>query len=298
MKVVRGESLKRSAGILALAGALVAVQTPGVAAQTQGSGRAASSGPSQPPAEDLLLKARTLYNEGRYDAAIEVAKEAEATHGHPATLLLARAGLERYRTTADPADLAAARQALTRIDPSALEPRDRTDLVIGLGEALFFDEQYRAAADLFESMLGGAAAISPATRDQVLDWWATAMDRHVRTLPPEERAEAFDRLIARMEEEARRDPGSAAAAYWVAAAAYARGHVDRAWDAAVAGWVRALLTADRGAALRPDLDRLVRDAIIPERLRRLPTNDTAEVQQAQAAMLAEWELVKERWTKQ
>ena len=143
-------------------------------------------------------------------------------------------------------------------------------------------------------MLDEVAALGPASRDQVLDWWATSIDRHVRALPPADRAAAFDRLILRMEQELRRDPTSGAAAYWIAAAAFARGHVDRAWDAAVAGWVRGLLTADRGAALRPDLDRLVRDAIIPERLRRLPASapDTA-----QASMLAEWELVKERWTK-
>ena len=132
----------------------------------------------------------------------------------------------------------------------------------------------------------------------MLDWWATAIDRYVRNLPPEERAAAYDRLIEHMEGELRRDGGSASAAYWLAAAAFARGQVERAWDAAIAGWVRALVDgADRGAALRPDLDRLVRDAIIPERVRRLPVAGTPEGEQAQAGMLAEWELVKEKWTR-
>ena len=149
---------------------------------------------------------------------------------------------------------------------------------------------------LFESMLNGEAELTPTARDQVLDWWATAIDRYVRILPAVERAAAYDHLIAHMESELRRDSGSGAAAYWLAAAAFARGQVERAWHAAISGWVRALLTADRGAALRPDLDRLMREAIIPERVRRLPIAGTPEAEQAQAGMLAEWDLVKEKWT--
>ena len=193
--------------------------------------------------------------------------------------------------------MTAARGALSHVDASRLSPRDRLDLVVGLGEALFFDEHYQAAADLFESILDDVAALGPGPRDQLLDWWATAVDRHVRGLPAEKRAEAFDRLVARMEGEVRKDPTSAAAAYWVAAASFARGNVERAWDAAVAGWVRGILTVDRGMALRPDLDRLVRDAIIPERVRRLPAVASGEAQQAEAAMLAEWTLVKEQWAR-
>jgi hypothetical protein len=50
--------------------------------------------------------------------------------------------------------------------------------------------------------------------------------------------------------------------------------------------------------LRPDLDRLVRDAIIPERLRRLQaTAINGEAQATEASMLAEWTLVKEQWAK-
>lgn len=246
---------------------------------------------------DNLAKARTLYNEGRYEAAIEAASAArqEAADRQAALLILGRAGLERYRYTADQADLAAARESLRSIDASALSPRDRTDLLIGVGEALYFDEAYRPAADLFESMLEGTE-LKAGARDQVLDWWATSIDRYVRALPAAERAAAYDHLITAMERELRRDSGSSAAAYWLAAAAFARGQVERAWSAAVSGWVRALVTPDRGAALRPDLDRLVREAIIPERIRRLPVAGTPEGEQAAAGMLAQWELVKDKWT--
>ena len=250
--------------------------------------------PGRRPAE-ALARARTHYNGGRYDQAIAAALDAQSHHKDFAALIIGRAGLERYRSTADPADLSRARDALRTVDPAALELRDRIDLVIGLGETLFFEEHYRAAADLFESTLDHGQLLGPVARDQVLDWWATSVDRHVRGLPAGDRAEAFDRLIARMETELRREYASAAAAYWLAAAAFARGHVDRAWNAAIGGYVRGLLAADRGAALRPDLDRLVRESIIPERVRRLPIAGTPEAEQAQAGLLSEWELIKERW---
>jgi hypothetical protein len=248
---------------------------------------------------DALVHARTLYNEGRYDEAVSAASEAQADPllRSAAGVVLGRAGLERFRRTADPADLTKAREALRSVDPAGLTPRDRADLVIGLGETLFFDEHYRSAADLFESALE-EPTLSVAARDKVLDWWATSVDRHVRALAPDLRAAAYDGLIARMESERRKEAGSTSAAYWVAAASFARGQVDRAWDAAIAGWVRALVAGtDRGEALRPDLDRLVRDAIIPERVRRLPVAGTPEGEQAQAGMLAEWELIKERWSR-
>jgi hypothetical protein len=247
---------------------------------------------------DPLAPARTHYNEGRFEDAIQAAQAVQGTVGAPATLIIGRAGLERFRTTADPAQLTAARTALSHVDAQRLSPRDRLDLVVGLGEALFFDEHYHAAADLFESILEDVTALGPAPRDQLLDWWATAVDRHVRGLAPEKRAEAFDRLVARMEGELRKDPTSAAAAYWVAAASFARGNVDRAWEAAVAGWVRGILTVDRGMALRPDLDRLVRDAIIPERVRRVAASaSNGEVQATEASMLAEWALIKDQWAR-
>ena len=249
-------------------------------------------------AADPLAPARTHYNEGRFEEAIQAARAVQDAVGAPATLIIGRAGLERFRTTADPAQLTAARAALTHVDASRLSERDRVDLVVGLGEALFFDEHYHAAADLFESILDDVAALGPGPRDQLLYWWATAVDRHVRGLPADKRAEAFDRLVARMEAELRKDPTSAAAAYWVAAASFARGHIDRAWDAAVAGWVRGILTVDRGMALRPDLDRLVRDAIIPERVRRIQSSaSNGEVAATEASLLAEWTLFKEQWAK-
>ena len=68
-----------------------------------------------------------------------------------------------------------------------------------------------------------------------------------------------------MEEEVRRDASSTAASYWLVAATRGAGDLDRSWAAAVAAWVRAALAPDRGATLRADLDRLVTQALIPDR---------------------------------
>ena len=67
-----------------------------------------------------------------------------------------------------------------------------------------------------------------------LDWWATALDREAQAGTPERRLRLAAQMAARMEEELRRDPGSAPANYWLAVAARAAGDLDAAWDAAVA----------------------------------------------------------------
>jgi hypothetical protein len=90
------------------------------------------------------------------------------------------------------------------------------------------------------------------------------------------------------------DAGSTPASYWLAAASRGAGDLDRAWQAAIAGWVRASLAQDRGAALRADLDRLVTQALVPERAAKLKTND---VRQAAAGMQNEWTAFKAAWSK-
>jgi hypothetical protein len=92
-----------------------------------------------------------------------------------------------------------------------------------------------------------------------------------------------------MTQELASNPASSTAAYWVAAAARGQGNLQAAWDAVQAGWVRAPLAPDRGAALRGDLDRLVQRVIVPERARILA--------QPPETLLAEWERFKEKWNK-
>jgi hypothetical protein len=103
-----------------------------------------------------------------------------------------------------------------------------------------------------------------------------------------------------MNEEIAEYPGSTAAGYWLAAAARASGDTERAWHASHAGWLRASLADDRGVALRADLDRLVTQAIIPERAAKTvkgEQNKVDQIKDAQAAMVADWEAFKKAWSK-
>jgi tetratricopeptide (TPR) repeat protein len=247
-------------------------------------------------ANDALAEARRLYNAGQYDAAERLAREAARVpaSADAARVVLGRIQLERYRRSAAAADLSEARAALRAVDPRALDAQERLELLIGLAEALYLDDQFGAAAELFEVALDQPTPIGPAARDRALDWWATATDRQAQTRPAAERPKDYERLLARMLAEGTKDPGSTPAVYWTAAAARGAGDLDRAWHAAIAGWSRAPFARDRGAALRADLDRLVTQAIIPERAARLPQRDRA---QAIAGMTNEWDAFKAKWSR-
>jgi hypothetical protein len=237
-----------------------------------------------------LARARTLYNAADYDGAIVAASEArrQPEAADAAALVLARSYLERYRQRADPSDLAAAREALQAVNHDSLARRDRVDMLVGLGQSLFLSESYGAAAELFDAALVQSAALPRRGRLLLLDWWASAIDREAQSRPPEGRAPLFDRIVRRMEDELRADPGSAPASYWLTVATRGSGELERSWDAAVAGWVRASLDTETTASLRADLDRFVTKALIPERARQRPSGSPD-------AMRSEWELIKTQW---
>ena len=167
-----------------------------------------------------------------------------------------------------------------------LDAAERVELTIGLAEALYFEERFGAAAQLFESVRDRSALLGTPAHERVLDWWATAVDRQAQARQPDERPAIYARVLDRMTDEIAEYPGSTAAGYWLAAAARASGDLERAWNAALAGWVRATLADDRGAALRADLDRLVMQAIIPDRAAQAGPQRRSK--EAQAAMTAEW----------
>ena len=242
-------------------------------------------------AKDPLARARLLYNQRQFDPAIAAAEEGRRVPAlaDSADLIAARAYLERFRESAAPDDLTAARDRLRRINPERLGARERVEYLVGLGETLFFDEAAGAAAGVFESVLTGRVALTPDARERVLDWWASALDRDARGRSDLERPIVYRTIRDRMQTELGANPSSATASYWLSAAAWGEGDHQAAWDAAQAGWVRAPLASDRGAALRGDLDRLVLRAIIPERARALA--------QASAILEGEWELFKERWSR-
>lgn len=249
-----------------------------------------------PSAENApLVAARDAYNRGDYTTAIAAAQKGvpDAKRRGEAQLILGRALVERFRQNADPADLAGAREALGAAAPSAVGPL-RIEWLVGVAETLFFDDQFGAAAAMFDTIRGDPQvdAAVPGGRERLLDWWATASDRAAQALDPRLRRDAYDRLARELGRELERDPALGSASYWYVVAARGAGDVDLAWDAALAAWVRAPLTRDRGAQLRADLDRIMTQAIIPERARR-----AARDPEKQAATLRDqWEDFKKRWS--
>jgi hypothetical protein len=252
------------------------------------------AGPGAGPQDDLL-RARLLYNQQLYNLAIESATAARRAPqlADSATLVLARALLERFRKSSDQADLAAARSELQQIHPAGLLPSDQVELMIALGEALYLGDQAGAAVEEFEMALGSVDPKNPTARERILDWWASALDRQAQLRPEPARQPLYTRLVGRMEDELRRDSGSAAASYWLVAGARGGGDLERAWDAALAGWARASLTGEKRVALRADLELIVTHALIPERARLLsPPGGSA---QTIAALQGEWDAMKQEW---
>jgi hypothetical protein len=275
------------AGILAV---LLALVVPGSLPETA----IAQPARSAQSARGELAKARTLYNQRQYDEAIAAATLArrQPDVADMATLVLARSHLERYRERADPADLGAARDALSGVRAANLEPRDQVELILAMGQSLFLEDEFGAAAEMLESGLTRAAAADPALAEAMMEWWGSAIERLAGTLSRDPRHALFRRLFAGASEELSRHPTSAAAIYWSAASLRGAGELDRAWNAAVAGWVRSRLIGERSAALRADLDRLVLEGIVPDRVRHLVSEQQAG---AESQLKADWELVKEKW---
>ena len=241
-----------------------------------------------------LARARMLYNSGDFEGAIDAASVArrDAQWADAAALVLARAHLERYRQGMSVSELGEARGALQAVRSASLNPRDQLDLLIGLGQALYLGEVYGPAAELFDTALDKGMLLGPRDRTLLLDWWATALDRDAQTRPYERRAPVYERIAERMDRELHEDPANGVANYWQVIAARGTGDLDRAWSAAIAAWVRSTLNPSATAQLRGDLDRVMEQALIPERARSNPAREGPEVVEM---LRAEWALVKENW---
>jgi len=242
-----------------------------------------------------LSTARTRYNSGDYEGAINAAAVArnQAAASDAAALVIARAHLELYRQRVLPEDLTTARETLKLVRTGNLSARDQADYFIGVGQSLYFGELFGPAAETFETTLTTRAVVlSPMEHRQLLDWWATALDHAAQARTPDRRPRVYERVLERMQDELKQDPANPVASYWLAVAARGIGDPDRAWDIAVAAWVRSYLSPESAATLRADLDRLVAEALIPERARLRPA---AEQQLALMTLKAEWELLKDQW---
>ncbi|MGE5361215.1 MAG: hypothetical protein ACM3NQ_19535 [Bacteroidales bacterium] len=248
----------------------------------------------QPKQPDALSRARVQYNLHQFDQAIATAETAARVPAlaDRARLVIGRSYLEKFRSTGEAADLESGRNALRQVQVQSLPARERTELLLGLGEGLYLDNLFGAAADIFDSALAGDADMD--IRDSALDWWATSLDRLAQFQAPEDREATYARIVERVQRELQLEPASTAGAYWLAAASRGLGGLQDAWDAAISGWVRALLSPAGGPALREDLERLVTIAIIPERAREMADNP-ADREKAIASLKAEWEGVKSNW---
>jgi hypothetical protein len=258
---------------------------------------------AQTTAADPVSQARQFYNDQRYDDAIRIAEEARRSpaFADPASVVIARAHLERFRMTADRADLSAAREALKTVDATRLSPRDEVELEIGLGESLYlddayaFDDRYSAAAEEFELALGHADLLDATSRDLLFDWWAQSLDRQAQQGPETDRHPIYQRIVDRATAELARSSASLSATYWLAAGARGIDDLPRALGAAVAGWVRAGTFGPRGDALREDLDRLIVQVILPERAQQLAFG--ADPHPALELLQKQWTDVKGKWGK-
>jgi hypothetical protein len=247
-------------------------------------------------AADALSDARRFYNQGQFDAAERAAREAARlpATANAARVVLGRIQLERFRRAPVPGELSGAISAFANIDARRLDPRERIEFAIGLGEALYLEDRFGAAAALFDSVLDTSQSLGEIAHERVLDWWATAVDRQAQLRAAPERSELYGRISTRMAAEISQDAGSIAAGYWLAAAARGGGDPDRALSEATAAWVRAALARDGGVALRADLDRLVVQGILPDRAARLNVRDHT---QTLAGMVGEWEAFKSAWSR-
>lgn len=241
-------------------------------------------------ADDPLARARQLYNERRFELAVQAAEDARTPdRADSADLVAARALLERFRESSTESDLSGARERLRRLNPARLKPSEQIEYLVGLGEHLYLEGAVGAAANVFDNVLLTAPALSVAARERVLDWWGNALERDARPRAELDRHPIYQRIRERMRDELAMNPASAVAPYWLAAAACGQGDHQAAWDAALAGWVRSPMNEDSGASLRAELDTLVRRAIAPQRARVLA--------QPAEALVQEWDDFTVRWAR-
>jgi hypothetical protein len=250
-------------------------------------------------AQSDLERARMLYNEGKFDDSITVAALAKARPAAEAsaTLIAARARLERFRQNSDPQDLGSARTALVSLNPRSLAPQEIIEWQIGLGTTLFLENQPGPAAEMFSTILPTArASLSAAELEKLVEWWASTAARVAESYSGAARKDAYAAMLKAVRDEVGRNPLSWPASYWLVVAARGAGDLDGAWNAAVTGWIRAGSHQD-GKHLREDLDRFVTQTLIPERAQARTGQrlDDAVTEAEITALTEQWRALAEHW---
>ena len=256
--------------------------------------------PGPAAAQSDLERARTLYNAGQLDESIAVAgvAKSKAAAVPSATLIAARARLERFRQKNDPQDLVAARADLVSLNPRILAPQEIIEWQIGVGTALLLENQPAAAAEIFSTVLPSARErLATSEYDKLLEWWASTLSRVAESQSGLARKEAYAAMLSAIRSELERDPLSRPTAYWVVVAARGTGDFDGAWNAALAGWIRAGAQPD-SQQLRSDLDRFVTQTLIPERAQARTGQrlDAKATQVEISALTDQWRALGEQWS--
>jgi hypothetical protein len=246
-----------------------------------------------------LERARAMYNEGRYDDAIAAAASVKhkPDSAPSATLIEARARLERFRQNGDAGDLGAARAALISLNPRVLAPQEIIEWQIGIGTALFLENQPGAAAEMFATILPTARErLSSAELDKLVEWWASTVARVAESQTGSARKDAYTAMLAAVRDELERNPLSWPASYWLVVAARGAGNLDDSWNAAITAWIRAG-SQPEGEQVRGDLDRFVTQTLIPERAQARTGQrlDAKPTQTEIAAQTEQWHALVEHW---
>lgn len=250
-------------------------------------------------AQSDLERARALYNAGQFDESIAAAAVArnKPSAVPSATLIAARARLERFRQTHDPKDLGEARTDLVSLNPRTLAPQEIIEWQIGLGTALFLENQPGPAAEMFATVLPTARErLSPAELEKLLEWWASTTARVAESQNGAARKEAYAAMLTDVRSELERNPLSWPSSYWLVVAARGAGDLEGAWNAAVTGRIRAG-SEPEGQHHRDDLDRFVTQTLIPERAQaRTGQRLDSKATQAEITVLTEqWRALAEQW---
>jgi hypothetical protein len=258
--------------------------------------------PASASAQNDLERARALYNAGQYDDAIATATAAmmKPAAAPSATLIAARARLERFRQTKDPQDLAAARTDLVSLNPRTLAPQEAIEWQIGIGTALYLDDQPGPASEMFTSVIESARGrLSAPEFEKLLEWWAATLSRVAESLSGAARKDAYSAIQSAAQDELDLNPLSRPATYWSVVARRGIGDLDGAWNAAVAGWIRAGGQPE-SKQFRVDLDRFVTQTLIPERAQARTGHqlDSPATNTEIATLKEEWRALTARWGNQ
>lgn len=256
--------------------------------------------PRPAAAQKELKQARQLYNTSNFDEAIQAAEPSldKPKIAASAALIIARSRLERFRISGDQADLTAARQELTALNPRKLTPQESIEWQMGLGETLVFENQFGPASEIFASLFPAARTrFTAAQMDKLVEWWANSTARFAETFSGTARSESYGHMLLTLRTSLQLDPPSRAGTYWLVVASRGVGDLEGAWNAAVAGWIRAG-SMQGGDQLREDLEQYMMQTVIPERARartgqRQGTSvTTLEI----AAMTRQWRTLTQRWS--